>query len=448
MPDVPPMSRVLDAILAWFHANVLTPEAALQLAWVVGALAIGYALSRRPVRSLEQLPAAGRVPAWAAPVVDGLGDVLFPAFSLVLLLLYVPVAVRASLPMALADAAASLGFAWIVIRAVASVVRIPGLARGVAAVAWVGVALHIMGLLQPLVAALDAVGVTVGGNRISILTLVTGLGVMALFVAGAVVLARVLERQVAALSTLSPSLRVLVSKLLHTLLILFAVLIGLSAVGVDLTALTVLGGAIGLGLGFGLQKVISNFVSGIILLADRSIKPGDVIVVGETFGWVKHLSARYVSLITRDGKEHLVPNELLITERVENWSYSDNNIRIRVPMGIAYGSDPRKAIDLVLEAARECARALKSPRPTCLVTGFGESSVNLELRVWINDPVEGVGNVKSDIYLRVWDKFHEHGIEIPFPQRDIHIKSGALPGGAGSGAGAVAAAAAPEAGAP
>jgi len=432
VPEIPPMSRIVDLSAAWLHANVLSPEAALQLAWVVAALAIGYALSRRPIRALELLPETGRVPAWSAPLVAGLCDVLFPAFSLALLLLYVPVAVRASLPTALADAAASLGIAWIVIRAVSSVVRSPGPARAVAAVVWVGAALHITGLLEPLITALDALGVTVGGNRISILTLVTGLGVMALFVAGAVVLARVIERQIATMSALSPSLRVLVSKLTHTLLVLFAVLIGLNAVGVDLTALTVLGGAIGLGLGFGLQKVISNFVSGIILLADRSIKPGDVIVVGETYGWVKHLSARYVSLITRDGKEHLVPNELLITERVENWSYSDNNVRVRIPLGISYNSDVRKALDLVLEAAKECPRALKSPRANCLVTGFGDSSVDLELRVWINDPEEGVGNVKSDILLRVWDKFHEHGIEIPFPQRDIHIRSEPPRSGAGS----------------
>jgi small-conductance mechanosensitive channel len=447
VPDVPPMSRIVESTLAWLHANVLSPEAALQLAWVMAALAIGYALSRRPTRHLEQLPATGRVPAWAAPLVHGLCDVLFPAFSLALLLLYVPVAVRAGLPTALADAAASLGFAWIVIRAVSSVVRSPGPARAVAAVVWVGAALHITGLLQPLISALDAVGITVGTTRISVLTLATGLGVMALFLAGAVILARVIERQISAMTALSPSLRVLVSKVIHTLLVLFAVLIGLNAVGVDLTALTVLGGAIGLGLGFGLQKVISNFVSGIILLADRSIKPGDVIVVGETYGWVKHLSARYVSLITRDGKEHLVPNELLITERVENWSYSDNNVRIRVPIGISYNSDVRRALDLVLEAAQECPRALKSPRANCLVAGFGDSSVELELRVWINDPEEGVGNVKSDILLRVWDKFHENGIEIPFPQRDIHIKSGPPPARAGTAAGA-GNVSAPEAGAP
>jgi len=222
---------------------------------------------------------------------------------------------------------------------------------------------------------------------------------------------------------LSPSMRVLFGKLTHTVLVALAVLAGLNAVGVDLTALTVLGGAIGLGLGFGLQKVISNFVSGIILLADRSIKPGDVIVVGNTYGWVKQLSARYVSLVTRDGKEHLVPNELLITERVENWSYSDNNVRVRVPIGISYNSDVRRAIELVLEAAGESPRVLKSPSPNCLLTGFGDSSVDLELRLWINDPEEGVGNVQSDVLLRVWDKFHENGIEIPFPQRDVHIKS-------------------------
>jgi len=445
VPDETPMSRIADATMAWLRANVLSPEAALQLAWVVAALAIGYALSRRPIRRLEAWVESGHAPKWARSMAHGLVDILFPTLSLLLLLLYAPVASGVHLPTALADAATSLGFAWIVIRAVSSLVRSQALARAVATVVWVGAALHITGLLQPLLTGLDAIGLTVGGTRISVLTLATGLGVMALFVAGAVLMARLLERQISAMTGLSPSMRVLVSKLIHTVLVLFAVLIGLNAVGVDLTALTVLGGAIGLGLGFGLQKVISNFVSGIILLADRSIKPGDVIVVGETYGWVKHLSARYVSLITRDGKEHLVPNELLITERVENWSYSDNNVRVRIQLGISYGSDVRKALSLVMDAANECPRTLKSPRPNCLVTGFGDSSVDLELRVWINDPVEGIGNVKSDILLRVWDKFHEHGIEIPFPQRDVHIKSGPpAPGAMGV---APSSAPAPEAGA-
>jgi small-conductance mechanosensitive channel len=423
MPDTSALTLAVQRIIERIQTHALTPQAAMQMAWVVAALAVGFGLSRSPVKRLAAWASAPGRPAWLVPAVYALADVLFPAFSLLLLLLYAPVAARLDLSTGLTEAAASLGLAWIVIRFSSALARKRTTARAVATVAWVAAAMHITGLLEPIVGALDAVALTVGGTRISVLTIVSALGVMALFVAGAVLLARLIEKQLGAMTTLSPSMQVLVNKLIHTVLVTIAVLIGLNTVGVDLTALTVLGGAIGLGLGFGLQKVISNFVSGIILLADRSIKPGDVIVVGDTYGWVKHLSARYVSLVTRDGKEHLIPNELLITERVENWSHTDNYVRIRIPLGISYNADVRRALELMLEAAAECPRVLSRPTPNALLRGFGDSSVDLELRLWIDDPSEGVGNVQSDVLLRIWDKFHANGVEIPFPQRDVHIRS-------------------------
>jgi small-conductance mechanosensitive channel len=240
------------------------------------------------------------------------------------------------------------------------------------------------------------------------------------------VLARLSETQIQRVDQLTPSLRVLISKVLRVMFIVFAIVIGLNTVGIDLTSLAVFSGAVGVGLGFGLQKVVSNFISGIILLLDRSIKPGDVIAIEDTYGWVNKLSARHVSVITRDGKEHLIPNELLITERVENWSYSDRNIRLKIPVGISYDADPREALALMKEAAAECPRILKKPEPRALMIGFGDSSVDLELRCWISDPNNGVANIKSDVLLLIWDKLHEHGIEIPFPQRDVHIKSGGV----------------------
>lgn len=221
----------------------------------------------------------------------------------------------------------------------------------------------------------------------------------------------------------------LFGKLLKIVLFTIAILAGLNTLGIDLTALTVFGGAVGVGLGFGLQKVVSNFVSGLILLLDKSVKPGDVIAIGNTYGWINSLSGRYVSILTRDGTEHLIPNEELITQRVENWSYSNNLVRQRVPVGISYRSDPHQAMALCLPAAAETKRVLSNPAPVCLLTGFGDNAVDLELRFWINDPSQGVGNVKSAVLLNVWDKFKEQGIEIPFPQRDLHLKSveGAIP---------------------
>jgi small-conductance mechanosensitive channel len=217
---------------------------------------------------------------------------------------------------------------------------------------------------------------------------------------------------------------VLFAKILKVILISLSIIIGLNSFGIQLSSLTVLGGAVGLGIGFGLQKVISNLISGVILLLDKSIKPGDVISIGETYGWINKLSARYVSVITRDGRETLIPNENLITNQVENWSFSDTQVRLRAPIGISYNADVRKAIGLTIQAALNIDRVLRNPAPKCLVKGFGDNSVDLELRFWIKDPANGVANIKSMVYLEIWDLFHEHNIEIPYPQRDIHIKSG------------------------
>lgn len=167
-------------------------------------------------------------------------------------------------------------------------------------------------------------------------------------------------------------------------------------------------------------------ISGIILLMDKSIKPGDVIAVEGSYGWVNALGARYVSVLTRDGKEHLIPNENLITQTVENWSYSDSKVRLHIPIGVSYDSDVRLVQKLLLQAVQDQPRVLKEPEPRCLITGFGDSSIDCEIRAWIFDPQQGIANVKSDIYFRIWELFKEHGVEIPFPQRDIHIKQAPL----------------------
>jgi small-conductance mechanosensitive channel len=235
---------------------------------------------------------------------------------------------------------------------------------------------------------------------------------------------RILEHRMQSVRGLTPSFRVLTGKLIRIALITVAFLIALSSVGIDLTAFAVFTGAVGVGVGFGLQKLVSNLISGVILLLDRSIKPGDVIEVGETFGWVSSLNARYASVTTRDGKEWLIPNEDLITQRVTNLSFSSEQLRLLLPFGVSYDSDVRAAIALAVEAAKEVPRVLAHPAPVCRLMGFGDSSVDLELRIWINDPVNGVVNVRSEILLNMWDKFHANDIRIPFPQRDLHIQSG------------------------
>jgi small-conductance mechanosensitive channel len=225
-------------------------------------------------------------------------------------------------------------------------------------------------------------------------------------------------------SSLTPAVQILLHRLGSILLVSACVVIVLHYLGLDLTVFALFGGALGLGLGFGLQKIFANLVSGFILLGDKSIKPGDVIQLGDKYGWINFLGSRYVSVVTRDGIEHLIPNENLITGEVINWSYSQNLVRLRVPVGVAYGSDLEKARELMLAAAAaDTLRVLKDPEPTCLITGLGDNAVNLEVRVWINDPQNGIASVKSDLFRGILQRFRDHGIEMPYPQRDVHLKS-------------------------
>ncbi len=193
--------------------------------------------------------------------------------------------------------------------------------------------------------------------------------------------------------------------------------------GIDFTALAFFGGALGLGIGFGLQKVVSNFVSGIIILLDKSIKPGDTIAIGETFGWVRSLRARFVSVITRDGREYLIPNEDFITQRVENWSFTDTLVRIDVTFGVSYDSDPHAVRQLAVAVTRGIDRVLEMPQPLCHLTAFGESSLDFILRFWIADPQNGVTNIRGAVLLACWDAFKAAGIQIPFPHREVIMRT-------------------------
>jgi small-conductance mechanosensitive channel len=224
-------------------------------------------------------------------------------------------------------------------------------------------------------------------------------------------------------SGLTSAGQILLYRLGSILLVSACVVIVLHYLGLDLTVFALFGGALGLGLGFGLQKIFANLVSGFILLGDKSIKPGDVIQLKDTYGWINFLGSRYVSVVTRDGIEHLIPNENLITGEVINWSYSQNLVRLRVPVGVAYGSDLEKVRGLMFAAAADTLRVLKDPKPAYLITGLGDNAVNLEVRVWINDPQNGIASVKSDLFRGILQRFRDHGIEMPYPQRDVHLKS-------------------------
>ncbi|HEX2151421.1 MAG TPA: mechanosensitive ion channel domain-containing protein [Stellaceae bacterium] len=322
----------------------------------------------------------------------------------------------------LVGVAATLTALWIVLRASTLLFHDALLARIVAMVAWVVAALDILGLLGATVAALDRAALTIGTVRLSLLLVVKAVLLIAILLWAALALARLITGRIEHTTGLSPSIQTLTRNLVKIALVFLALLIGVNAVGIDLTAFTVFSGAIGVGLGFGLQKIVSNFVSGIILLTERSIKPGDVIEVGRTYGFVTSLGGRYTSVRGRDGKEYLIPNETLITNQVVNWSYTSPFVRIDLPFGVAYGSDLRLVRRLAIEAAKETRRVQSSPEPVCHVTEFGDNGISFLLRFWITDPANGVINVKGEIFLALWDRFVAHGIEVPFPQRDLHLR--------------------------
>ena len=352
--------------------------------------------------------------------------VLVPAL-VALLLIWAAYGARDSLGVEgeLLRISANLLTAWIVIRFVTGFIRQPGWASFIATLVWIVTALVILGWLGPLYAALDGVAFTVGDFRISLLGVIDSLALFGVFLIVANFLLKLADARMAHLEGVTPAARLLIFKILRVAVIAGAIVIALTTVGVDLTAIAVFSGAVGVGVGFGLQKVVSNLLSGILLLLDRSLKPGDVIEVGDAYGWIEKMGGRYVTVATRDGKEYLIPNEDLITQQVINWSYTDRAIRLRIGTGISYRSDVRKAMELMAAAAAAEPRVLADEvhKPVVRLVGFGDSSVDLELRIWVTDPEKGVVNIESDIRLAIWDAFHENGIEFPFPQRDIHIAS-------------------------
>ncbi|MFP4406725.1 mechanosensitive ion channel family protein [Rhodosalinus sp.] len=319
---------------------------------------------------------------------------------------------------------ANLSLAWLVVAFATRLIANSLVRKTVRYGAYAWVTLRILGLTDETERLLGRIAVELGEVRISLWMVLQGVFLLALLLFLARVIARESSARIYANEELNPSLRVLAVKFLQVSLYGAAFLLGLRAVGFDLTGLAVLSGAIGVGLGFGLQKVVSNLVSGVILLLDRSIKPGDVISLGETFGWINSLGARYVSITTRDGKEYLIPNEDLITGQVVNWSHSNDLVRLDIHFGTAYGDDPHEVRRVAKQAARGVARVLEDRPPVCHITGFGDSSVDYVLRFWIRDPSGGITNIRGNVYLALWDAFQENGIRIPFPQREVRLLEG------------------------
>lgn len=312
--------------------------------------------------------------------------------------------------------------AWLVIRLITDFMPYPALGRLAAVTAWCVAALNIVHLLGPALNLLDSVAIVAGGMRVSVLTVMRGVVSLAVLLWAAGLASRVFESRITRVAEITPRARVLLGKLIKITLVVTAVVLSLTSIGLDLSMFAMFTGALGIGVGLGLQKTVSNLFSGFILLLDKSIKPGDVIEVGGTYGWVSSMGARYVAVETRDGMEYLIPNEDIITKQVLNWSHKSDQVRLKVPVRVPHDSDLDQVMALMREAAARPERSLKQRPANVVIMEFGESAIELELRFWIADAQNGVRNVKSQVLYEVWQLFQQHGIQIPYPQRELHMR--------------------------
>lgn len=423
-PDVVDAAQGVWTRLILFLETLLIPTRLYQLLAIAGLIVVSWAGGRIGSRLLtEWLRTRDNWPKWRLR----LGLLINRRMSLICfaLLAWIVVFVMREVTWPsrsqLIALAATIATAWLGIFFLARIIANPLMRRIVTWGAWIWVTLHLTGLTGSVAGFLDSLALSIGDLRLSALTVLKALVVTGLMISGARILSRTIAGRLAKNEDISPTMRVLTAKLLQVVLFSLAVIVGLKAVGFDLTGLAVFSGAVGVGLGFGLQKVVSNLVSGVIILLDKSVKPGDVISLGDTFGWIEELGARYVSVVTRDGKEYLIPNEDLVTGQVVNWSHSNDLVRLDLNFGASYGDDPHEVSRLAIEAAMTVGRVLRDRKPVCWVTGFGDSSVDYVLRFWIADASTGLTNVRGQVFLALWDAFKQAGVSIPFPQREVRV---------------------------
>lgn len=422
MPHVPPN------LLAEFLSDLEQTAILWQLAVLAFSLALAWSFSHL---------LRGRIPKSEGALKVGLGGVSRVAFPLTALLLVVigKTVLKNWHSVNLLNITVSLLIALALVRLAVYILRhvfapsgwLHSSERFIAMAIWFGLALHLTGFLPEILNAMDDLSFHVGRQKISLLMILSGILSVIVTLLVAMWLGSALENRIMVTEKLNMNLRVVLAKLIRAALIVFGVLIALPIAGIDITVLSVFGGALGVGIGFGLQKIASNYVSGFIILLDRSIHPGDVLTVDNRFGTVSQLTTRYLVLRSSDGTEAIIPNDTLITSTVINHSYSDRQMRLFIPVQVGYQSDLDQAMNIMRQAAENHPRVLKDPEPKTFLKAFGDNGIELELAVWIIDPEEGQLNLRSELNLEIWRRFRAAGIEIPFPQRDVRIVSG-LPG--------------------
>jgi small-conductance mechanosensitive channel len=409
-------------------AEVTSPWFYLQLGLVLVATGIAFA-SSAAIRSRIDMTSLAM--GWPAPlrllVRVLVGSVPTAVFAIVIIAARITM-YHATWPSRsyLLIVAAKLALAWLAIRLVTSVIRNAFIVRLVSLSAWLVAALSIINQLDPTIDALDSVSIVLGGLRLTPLLLIK-LGVLlvvALWLSN--IASNFAESRITRSTDLTPSIQVLLVKMIRLALMIFAVAMVMGAVGINLSALAIFSGAAGVGIGFGLQKIVANFISGIILLADKSVKPGDLVTIGDSSGRISAMKTRYISVAAGDGREFLIPNEDLVTQKVTNWTYTDKNTLVKVNFGTNYEADPRLVCKLAIGIAAASPRAFKDKPPNCILTEFAEAGMKFSLTFWISDP-DGMDNMKSDVMLSLWETFKREGIRVPYPVREIRVRGGALP---------------------
>ncbi|CAN5236612.1 mechanosensitive ion channel [soil metagenome] len=408
-------------------AEIASPEFYLQCGLLLAGAGIAVAVGAG-MRS--RIDTTSLAMGWPAPLRMFM-RVLISCASIVVFALLMTVARVALLnawtgPSYLLVVAIKLALAWLIIRLVTSVIRNAFIVRLMAVSAWFVAALSILGVLVPTVAALDSVAIDFGGLRLSPLLLIKFGALMAVALWLSNLTSNFFESRIRQSRDLTPSVQVLLVKIVRLALLLLAIAVVMSAVGINLSILAVFSGAVGVGIGFGLQKIVANFISGVILLADKSVKPGDLVTVGDSSGRISAMNTRYISVAAGDGREILIPNEDLITQKVVNWTYTDKDTLVKVSFGTNYDADPRLVCKLAIEVAVALPRASTVKPPNCLLTEFADAGMKFALTFWIDSP-DGMDGVKSDAMLALWDVFKREGIKVPYPVRELRIRGGALP---------------------
>ena len=426
--DLHDIIEVLHAAARSVGAEFTSPWFYLQLGLVMAGAGAAFAAGAA-IRS--QVDMASLAERWPAPLKQFM-RVLVGCASTAVFALLMALARAAMLVWTwpsrsyLLSVAANLALAWLVIRLVTSGIRNSFIVRVVSLSAWLVAALSIVGRLGPTIDALDSVSVVLGDLRLTPLLLIK-LGILlvvALWLTN--IVSNFIDSRIARSGDLTPSVQVLLIKMIRTGLMILAITVAMSAVGINLSALAIFSGAAGVGIGFGLQKIVANFISGIILLADKSVKPGDLVTIGDSTGRINEMKTRYISVAAGDGREFLIPNEDLVTQKVTNWTYSDKNTLVKVIFGTNYDADPRLVCKLATDVAAAALRAIKNKPPNCILTEFTESGMKFSLTLWIADP-DGMDNVKSDVMLALWDAFRRETIKMAYPVRELRVHGGALP---------------------